>query len=263
MWHNGNYQAGSQLDRGLQFADGHFTTLLVRNQQALFWSAHWRRLEQASERLKITLPDQQRVLDCVREAASEWPAAVVKIIITRGLGGRGYSAKGTFDSQWYVNGYEHVSQALAPAQLGIAEIQLGSQPLLAGLKSLSRLEQVLLADERDQRGVDELVVLDQQQQVVEAVSSNIFWRVGKQWFTPQLSSAGVAGVIRQQVLQQGLLNRVQLGHFKLAHLLTAEQAFLCNSVHGFRAVAAIDGQLLVDDKVPEILSCWWQSNVYL
>jgi 4-amino-4-deoxychorismate lyase len=129
------------------------------------------------------------------------------------------------------------------------------------LKSLNRLEQVLLADERDRHGCDELVVLDQRQQVVEAVSSNIFWRVGKRWFTPQLTHSGVAGVIRQQVLQQGLLNEVELGHFKLAHLLAAEQAFLCNSVQGFRAVASLDGQALVDDEIPEILSCWWQSNV--
>jgi 4-amino-4-deoxychorismate lyase len=261
MWHNGIQCAAEQLDRGLQFADGHFTTLLVRQQQALFWPAHWQRLQQASERLRIGLPEQQLVLRCVLEAAATWPCAVVKVIITRGLGGRGYSPAGQYDAQWYVSAAQHVMQPLTPAHLSIAELQLGWQPALAGLKSLNRLEQVLLADERDRHGCDELVVLDQRQQVVEAVSSNIFWRVGKRWFTPQLTHSGVAGVIRQQVLQQGLLNEVELGHFKLAHLLAAEQAFLCNSVQGFRAVASLDGQALVDDEIPEILSCWWQSNV--
>lgn len=260
MWHNGIEHAAEQLDRGLQFADGHFTTLLVQQQQALFWPAHWQRLQQASERLRIGLPEQQLVLDCVLAAAAAFPCAVVKVIITRGMGGRGYSPAGFETPQWYVSAAAHQPKVQAAAQLGIAELQLATQPLLAGLKSLNRLEQVLLADEREQRGYDELVVLDQQQHVVEAVSSNLFWRVGQRWYTPQLTSAGVAGVIRQQILQLGLLNDIQLGHFKLAHLLAAEQAFLCNSVQGFRAVAALDGQALADDEIPEILSCWWQSN---
>ncbi len=263
MWHNGIHHAAEQLDRGLQFADGHFTTLLVKHQQALLWPAHWQRLQQASERLAMGLPDEQAVLRCVLQAAADYPCAVVKVIITRGLGGRGYSPAGQQHGQWYVTATEHKLQTMAPARLGVAELQLGSQPLLAGLKSLNRLEQVLLAAERDQRGYDELVVLDQHQQVVEAVSSNLFWRVGKRWYTPQLTNTGVAGVLRQHVLQQGLLSEVELGHFKLTHLLAAEQAFLCNSVHGFRAVASLDGQALADDEIPEMLSWWWQSNVSL
>ncbi|WP_127348125.1 aminodeoxychorismate lyase [Pseudidiomarina mangrovi] len=261
MWHNGIHLAAQQLDRGLQFADGHFTTLLVQHQQALLWPAHWQRLQLACERLRISLPDQQRVHDCVLAAAADFSCAVVKVIITRGSGGRGYSPHGEYQSQWYVSATAHQPTVLAPAKLGVAELQLGCQPLLAGLKSLNRLEQVLLADEREQRGYDELVVLDQHQHVTEAVSSNIFWRVGKRWYTPQLSAAGVAGVLRQQVLQLGLLSEVALGHFKLAHLLAAEQAFLCNSVQGFRAVATLDGQALADVEIPETLSCWWQSNV--
>lgn len=261
MWHNGIYHAAEQLDRGLQFADGHFTTLLVRQQQPLLWSAHWQRLQHASDRLGMQLPPSQVVLDTVIAATAELSWAVVKIIITRGRGGRGYSPSGAEQGQWYVTATAHQPQQQAPATLGIAELKLGHQPLLAGLKSLNRLEQVLLADERDNSNYDDLVVLDQQQQVIETVSSNLFWRIGKRWYTPQLSAAGVAGVVRQQVVQQGLLSEIQLGHFKLAHLLAAEQAFLCNSVHGFRAVAALDGQALADDEIPETLSCWWQSNV--
>ncbi len=78
---------------------------------------------------------------------------------------------------------------------------LGINPALAGLKHLNRLEQVLIKAELEAKEADEALVLDTAGLLVECCAANLFWRKGKQLFTPDLSGCGVAGVARQRLLR--------------------------------------------------------------
>ena len=49
-------------DRGLAYGDGVFETLLVHEGRSVWWDAHWRRLRQGAERLRIALPDANPAL---------------------------------------------------------------------------------------------------------------------------------------------------------------------------------------------------------
>ncbi|MCJ7462618.1 MAG: aminodeoxychorismate lyase, partial [Candidatus Baumannia cicadellinicola] len=85
-------------------------------------------------------------------------------------------------------------------RLTINPVRLSRNPLLAGIKHLNRLEQVLIKAYLEREEGDEAIVLDTDENIVECCSANIFWRYGKKVFTPALNYAGVAGIMRQQIL---------------------------------------------------------------
>ena len=78
--------------------------------------------------------------------------------------------------------------------------RIGETPMLAGLKTLNRLEQVMLKSELVSRDAVEGIVLNSRGFLIEGVSANLFWRRGKTVFTPDLARGGVDGIMRRQVM---------------------------------------------------------------
>lgn len=259
MWFNGQPLASNSLDRGLQFGDGHFTTLVIRHSRIEFWQRHWMRLQQASSRLAMGLPAQQDVTRVLNDLAQQHPNAVAKIMITRGNSQRGYAPDAATPINWYVTVNPLPSWSAQGISVEQANMQLAQQPALAGLKSLNRLEQVLLSQERQQREVDDLIVCDTSGNVIEAVSSNLFWYDGKKWRTPRLTHAGIDGVMKQEICAHVLPATVS-SLTTFTEFASAEQAFLCNTVLGPRPITHINQRPLAKSVLPEVVYTWY-SNV--
>lgn len=192
-------------DRGLQFGDGCFTTARVVNGEVVWLEAHLQRLQQACLRLRIAFSERQTLAAEMQQLAQGQAQAVLKVIITRGAGGRGYSPAGcsALTRLLSLSPYPAHYPALREqgARLSLVSTPLGINPALAGIKHLNRLEQVLIRSELDERGGDEALVLDSDGWLVECCAANLFWRKGNQLFTPDLSRCGVDGLARQQLLR--------------------------------------------------------------
>lgn len=256
MWLNGKLLHHSSLDRGLQFGDGHFTTLVIRQGQLEFWQQHWQRLVCANDRLAMPPLEHDKLLNLVTNIAVEQPNAVVKIIITRGYSERGYGTTATEPSNCYVTTAPLATWSNTPLQVDLAKLTLAEQPYLAGLKTLNRLEQVLLAQEKQARQLDDLLVCDSQGHLVEATSSNLFWYDGKQWFYPVLDRAGIVGIMQQQIVTH-VLPQAQPCRAQFEQIAAAKQAFLCNTVLGPRPIAKIGEQVLAQQELPEVVYQWY------
>lgn len=220
------------FDRCFQYGDGVFTTIKVLNGQLQFWSLHWQRLVHSCERLGIQIPLESLVLSAAQQAILQ-PNQVVKVIISRGIGGRGYSTQGIENSEFYILTSALPAPSPTSIRLGVATLQLGIQPRLAGIKHCSRLETVMLKSEAEHSGFDDLVVTDSEGFVIECTAANLFFYYQGRWHTPALDRAGVAGIMRTNILQQ---IGIQPGHYPLAVLAQAEAMFLCNALIGIRPV---------------------------
>jgi 4-amino-4-deoxychorismate lyase len=234
---NGEYiNQVSLSDRSVQFGDGCFTTLLVTKGIAEFWSAHRQRLMQGCERLSINFSAWELLEKSVYELSQKHNKAVLKVIISRGIGGRGYGTDESAVPSFFISQHAFPNHYLEWQAQGIAlslsPILLAKQPLLAGIKHLNRLEQVLIKQQLQHTTFDDVIVCDTDKHLVESSAANLFWCIGNTWFTPDLSQSGVDGVMRNQVLryfkQQGIA--VKLVKIGSEALLKAEQLFLCNSV---------------------------------
>jgi 4-amino-4-deoxychorismate lyase len=237
-------------DRGLQYGDGLFETIACRAGTPRWLERHFARLARGCERLGIVMPDVAQLSTEVRSLAAGHAAAVVKVLVTRGEAqGRGYRPTGSEQSMRVVSRHPWPAPTQAPFRVLQSPVRLGSQPLLAGLKHLNRLEQVLAQQAAQQACVDEGLLCDADGHVVCASAANLFVAMGEEWLTPPIIDCGVAGVMRSLVLEHapraGLLVREQ--RLRPPDLAGARHLTLSNVRLGLQAVHWYEGRELAAD----------------
>ncbi len=199
------------LDRAFHYGDGCFSTARIRHNQIELFDRHLARLQHANRQLSFKCQILKLItetLTLLKQAHGELNGTL-KIVLSRGCGGSVVTACLIILPMFGCFSYPQVQAALDTAyhydiiQSGILAQAIGlSMPNLVGLKSLNRLEQVLLKQEADQKGWTEALVTDVQGSVVEGVSSNCFIRINNTWITPQLGYNGVHGVMRAEILSR-------------------------------------------------------------
>lgn len=224
-------------NRGLAYGDGVFETMRVHLGELPLWPRHLARLGAGAQRLAIVLPDETMLASGVAEAAAGCEAGVLKLLLTRGSGGRGYSAASASEAEWMLALYPLPVVMDAGLQLMWCDTPLAAQPRLAGIKHCNRLEQVLVRMEVDRAGADEGLVCDTDGQVVSATAANLLVLRGGRWLTPPLERCGVAGVLRGWLLEAGLVTVEPLSRDAV---VAADALALCNAVRGILPVGRLD-----------------------
>ncbi len=239
-------------DRGLQYGDGVFETMRVRRGAVRLLDYHLERLRDACRRLAIVAPHPQRLRNELVRVAARRPEAVLKLIVTRGVGARGYRPSGRERCTRVISLHPLLRQATgtadAPVRVRMCAMRLGVNETLAGLKTLNRLESVLARAEWNDARVWEGLMRDTEDNIVCGTMSNIFVRRGSSLLTPKLDRCGVAGVMRRWVLEQAsaLQLRAREERIRWEDLSTADEAFMTNAVAGIVPLAAIqNGRLRI------------------
>lgn len=225
-------------DRGLQYGDGLFETMRVRGRKVRLVDHHLDRLYEGCGRLGIEPPDRRFLNREIARAAAIREQAVLKLIVTRGVGARGYRPSGRERcTRILALGAlpAHAAAAtLAPLRLRVCRTRLGTNRGLAGLKTLNRLEQVLARSEWRDARIAEGLMLDADENLVCGTMSNLFLRRGSRLVTPPVDRCGVAGVMRRWILEQAadiglhpILRRVNFDD-----LGAADEVFMSNAVAG-------------------------------
>lgn len=225
-------------DRGLCYGDGLFETIKVMQNKPLLWEAHISRLRAGCLRLGIPIDGlEERFGADLRDLLSINPyhTAVLKLTVTRGAGRRGYfPEKGLKPTT--ITALSEAADFNQKTQEGVAlrwcKTPLSINPLLAGMKHLNRLEQVLARKEWDTPHISEGLMRDPEGYLIEGTMSNLFWCKRGQLYTPELDRCGVAGVLRQTIIEIAAtqLKPVKIGRFTDMALNSAEEVFICNSL---------------------------------
>ena len=230
-------------DRGLSYGDGLFETILFVAGRAPLWPRHLARLTDGCTRLHLPMPDPDLLAHEAAQACASVARAVVRITLTRGSGPRGYALPTNAQPTrivaaspapetppgWYHHGIRVRECAL----------RLSEQPLLAGIKHLNRLEQVLARAEWSDESIGEGLLCDASGRVISATAANVFAVIGGHLVTPALDRCGVAGVTRAEVLGR---RECEVRDVWMEDLVRAEEVFLTNSVRGIVPVAALDAR---------------------
>ena len=248
-------------DRAFNYGDGVFTTICVENYTPQLIDLHLSRLCHDANAIGLQL-EQNRLMpaicneierlkvdalqsDNLHSDSSSDDRYVLKVHVSGGDSGRGYARdKHTppivrFSQHAYPANYASLEKS--GLSLICAQTTLAIQPLLAGVKHLNRLEQVLVKQEVVAKGVDDAIVCDTQDNVIEASAGNVFFFAQGTWYTPSLKGCGVNGVVRQ-ALVQALHNEntpLQVGEYSLKSLEEAEAVVVTNALMGVTPVKRI------------------------
>ncbi|MBD1581323.1 aminodeoxychorismate lyase [Pseudoalteromonas sp. S16_S37] len=221
----------SVFDRGLLYGDGFFTTAQVKDGRILLWQLHKERLKNCQQRLYFPEIDWPRLENACQRTSQDMSHGVLKIMITRGKGGRGYlPPKNALQSviiqtSDYPVHYKALQQS--GLQLQFSAIKLGHQPLLAGLKTLNRLEQVLIKEDASNYECDDVIVCDLDEHVIETSVGNLIAIKNGKAFTPKLDRCGIEGVYLQHL---STVNSIEKTRFSKQMLSEVDALFVCNSL---------------------------------
>jgi 4-amino-4-deoxychorismate lyase len=246
-------------DRGLQYGDGLFETLAVIEGVPQFWERHMNRLVRGERVLGFTAVDTGLLRREADELCQSRVRGVLKIILTRGSGGRGYRPPEPceprrilslhdwpdYPEQWYREGIA----------LRVCRTRLSRNRLLAGIKHLNRLEQVLARREWDDPAIAEGLMLDERGSVISGSQSNLFLLEKGVLITPDLTHSGIAGIMREVVIacaeRIGLSLRIE--RIDLERVKEADALFVTNSLLGLCPVAGMEMHAYDIERIPRAL----------
>ena len=246
---NGEFkEAISVYDRGLAYGDGFFETMLwdsfkVKNKVIVgveFWLRHLKRIKDGCKLMQINFPSYREIIRqrnlILTASLKEKKSGLLKMIITRGVGGRGYKfeknmvptiiflslPKPKVDKQNFKSG----------VAVKICKTQLSQNTNLFGFKHLNRLDSVLARSEWNNKKIFEGIFIDPKQNVLEGTMTNIFFVHKRILITPPIIDSGINGIMRQVIIDNAKLffDKVMIEKIKLKDIKKFDQMFLTNSV---------------------------------
>jgi 4-amino-4-deoxychorismate lyase len=232
-------------DRGFQYGDGLFETIAVTNGQPVFLGLHLDRLNAGCRRLYIPFPGYELLTFEAQKLSQNSSNAVLKLILTRGSGGRGYRQPEVIQTTRVLSLHPFPDYPDSYNEQGIVarfcDTRLGLNPVLAGVKHLNRLEQVLARAEWADPDIQEGIMLDMNEHVIEGTMTNLFYAKKDTLYTSSLFLSGVAGIMRGIIMSISSNHGMSVIEHTVTkdELLSADEIFVCNSIAGIWPVKQI------------------------
>lgn len=235
-------------DRGLHYGDGVFRTLRVAGGRIVAWSAQFDRLAADCRLLALPVPDETSLSSEAARLFGDGADGTLKIVITRGGGGRGYAPPETATAARLLLRYPPSGHPEAYAEEGVnagyCETPPAVSPALAGAKHLHRPEHVLARRECEDKGWAEGLMRTPDGRVICGTMSNLFAVVEGELVTPAITDAGVRGATRHRLLNACAAAGRECREASLdsADLRNAEEIFVCNSLMEIWSIRSLAGR---------------------
>lgn len=257
-------------DRGLHYGDGLFETIEVNDRRPVFLKQHLARLKSGCQILKIPYPEEALLLDEITQLSKINEQGVIKLILTRGSGGRGYRQPDVLQPTRIIALHNHPKYPESYKIQGVlarfCKTRLGLNPLLAGLKHNNRLEQVLARAEW-QDEFQEGLMFNLNNHVIEGTMSNVFVIKEQIVYTPEISVSGIKGVMRQLILMLARKNHISVQESLLTadFVLNADELFVSNSVIGIWPIRGLENRCypvgVMTQKIMSLLDCYKARDI--
>lgn len=238
-------QTISPFDRGFQYGDGLFETILIQSGFPIFLDAHLDRLQKGCDVLGFPAVDTELIINELMMLVNGFQHGVLKIVLSRGVGERGFLPSDSPTVTRVISfspSNVTVNHTLTSMALIQCETRLGKQPLLAGIKHLNQLERILARRELGHNSGVEGLMLDTDGKVIEGTMSNLFMVKNNVLMTPKLDNSGVLGVIRCFLIQRAKQDGIDCRELELTldDIKNADEIFMTNSLLPVSAINSIN-----------------------
>lgn len=246
-------------DRGLLFSDGVFETALLYRAAFFRLPEHIERFRESAAVMGLDPPPAELLTSVARRLAREnaLTDASLRIVLTRGSGAVPtlFATLRAADPGW-------TERAARGWTLITARTRRPSTAAIpAQLKALGRTYAVLARAEAARAGVDDALLLTDEDMVCEGPAWNVFWRRGRTLFTPALELGVLAGVTRTVLLGLAADHDLdpQPGAFPRSDLDYADEVFATMTSVGVVSIRKLDGRPLPEatPAADRLRSAYW------
>ncbi|KAA9325212.1 aminotransferase class IV [Adhaeribacter soli] len=255
-------------NRAFQYNDGAFETMLFINGKVRFLEDHLARLQKAAKVLQIELPE----ILFQPETVALW---VEKLIQENQLQGRirlklkiWRSGTGLYTpeentAEVLISAAPQIQTPAIIEKADFAESVRTHFSSYSFFKGPNSLQYVLAGCEKQQRNLEEIILLSSEGYVSECLASNIFWIWNETVFTPEIRTGCVAGVMRENLLRvfQAESLAFQEGFYLTEELLQAETVFTSNAA-GIKILQQI-GTTEFSKELPDWLNLKLKENQFI
>ena len=225
---------------------GVFTTIRVYDGVMFAWERHWARMCRDAKKMYVPMPEQPEWLEAQLYKLIDSNQAVdatLRVAIVRNKGGM-------FEGPDIVREFDVIAFTRDVADWG-ESVKLGIVPQarhaaneFAGIKFISWAQNLTWYEQAHRRGLDEMVLLNERNEVSECTSANIFTVFGGRVFTPGLLASGcLAGITRDVLLNDIQIPGVEIGEHILlpADLESADEVFITSTTREILPVTSVEG----------------------
>ncbi len=240
-------------NRAFRFGDAVFETIRYHKGVSLFFDDHYSRMIEGMSTLKMnvhSLPSKDQLKTEIEALVTKnrvFNDARIRVTVFRNDGGLytpdsndvSYSIEaGSLKSEIFsiekkgllVDVFEQHKKAISP---------------LYNFKSANSIFYVLAGIFKKELQLDDCLIVNENSEIIEGLSSNLFWIKDKTVFTPHLSSGCVDGIMRKQVINvisQSGMNMQEVTGTSIDELISTDEIFFTNSIQGVRWVMGIKNQ---------------------
>lgn len=250
--YNGNYHYKddfglSYKNRAFCYGDALFETMHANGTKIQFFTDHIIRLRFGMKTLGMEIPANiendtiEKEIIKLLHKNKLYQGARIRLIVYRNEGGK-YTPKNNSISYLAETDYiENEQYQLNTKGLAVGLFDKIKKPVntLSNLKSSNALIYIQAGLFAQKNNWDDCILINENNQLVEGVSSNLFILKDSILRTPPLSDGPVAGIMRKQILQIADSLKLKIINKESCteqHLLNADEVFLTNSISGIKWV---------------------------
>ncbi|WP_372644239.1 aminotransferase class IV [Ancylomarina sp.] len=237
-------------NRAFRYGDSLFETIHCNGTQIQFFNEHMERLQLGMIQLHMEIPDNfsETILKNIKSLITKNKSFLgtrIRLSVFRNSGGL------------YTPNTNRISYLIESSKLEEPKYFLNKKGLkiglfdtykktfnsLSGFKTGNSLPFILAGLHKSEMKWDDCLLMNERQNLVESVSSNLFVVKDDILFTPSLESGALNGIMREQIIQIAL----DLGMtvyddcvMKPEQLMVADEIFLTNAIVGIRWVVAYE-----------------------
>jgi len=263
-WINDSWGSTNKLqipidDRGLNFGDGIFETILINNKKPQLLTAHLHRWQVNAKKLGMALPPNEEFLtpiinEVLSKSFLENNTGSLRLNWSRGSNHhRGINLDDKKDAEQCRFWIELTS--LKPSFKSIAITidsveRRNANSIISQCKTFNYLQSIQVKLSAVKKNFDDAVLLSTTGEMCCGTTSNIIVQRNGELLTPRLESGCLPGIMRQQAIEKGLLQETRLS----PHPEPNDQWLLINSL-SCRPITRIDNQSMKVFKKAE--SLWY------
>ena len=253
-------------DRGFNYGDGIFETILIKDNEALYLKDHITRLHIGCEKIFIRKPSIKLINENIKNAVGRTKDCIIKILLTRGSTDFGYQFPKNLKPNIYffkIPLKQNVKDK--PVRLRYSKFIPDIDKNFSRIKHCNRLPQAIIANELNQdKNTNDLIVV-KDKFIIETLSANLFfvkeYNESYTFETPIISNFGIDGVLKGKVINYLLKAKFKVNkkNIKISDIKKYSSCFKVNSIKGVVFIDSIEKNKF---KKPEMLYNILKSFIY-